>query len=37
LKVPRTSVTIASGHASRNKVIRVAAVTAEFIRDRLRG
>jgi uncharacterized protein len=36
LKLPRSSVTIASGHANRNKVIRVAGVTAEFVRDRLR-
>ena len=28
LKVPRSSVTIASGQTSRNKVIRVAGVTA---------
>ncbi len=37
LKVPRSSVTIASGQISRNKVIRVAGVTAEYIRDRLQG
>jgi uncharacterized protein len=37
LKVPRSSVTIASGQTSRNKVIRVAGVTGEYIRDRLRG
>jgi len=35
LKVPRTSVTIASGRSSRNKVIRVAGVTAEEVRARL--
>ena len=35
LKVPRSSVTIASGQASRNKVIRVAGVTATLVRDRL--
>ncbi len=35
LKVPRSSVTIASGHTSRNKVIRVAGVTAQYVRDRL--
>jgi len=29
LKVPRSSVTIAAGHASRNKVIRVAGLTAQ--------
>lgn len=37
LKVPRSSVTIASGHASRNKVIRVAGVNGQYIRDRLTG
>ncbi len=35
LKVPRSSVTIASGQTSRNKVIRVAGVTAQQVRDRL--
>jgi len=28
LNVPRSSVTIAAGHSSRNKVIRVAGITA---------
>ncbi len=37
LKVPRSSVTIASGQTSRNKVIRVAGVTAQYVRDRLIG
>jgi uncharacterized protein (TIGR00251 family) len=37
LKVPRSSVTIASGAGGRNKVIRVAGVTAQYVRDRLRG
>jgi uncharacterized protein (TIGR00251 family) len=36
LKVPRSSVTIASGQSSRNKVIRVAGMTAEQLRARLR-
>ena len=36
LKVPRSSVTIASGRGSRNKVIRVVGVTAEQVRERLR-
>ncbi len=36
LKVPRPSVTIASGQTSRNKVICVAGVTGQYIRDRLR-
>jgi uncharacterized protein len=35
LKVPRSSVTIASGQTSRNKVIRVAGLTAQQVRDRL--
>jgi len=35
LKVPRSSVTIASGLASRNKLIRVAGLTAQQVRDRL--
>jgi uncharacterized protein len=35
LKVPRSSVTIASGRSSRNKVIRVAGVTAEQVRERI--
>ena len=37
LKVPRSSVTIASGQNSRNKVIRVAGVTGQYVRDRLYG
>ena len=37
LKVPRSSVTIASGQASRNKVIRVTGVGREYVLDRLRG
>ncbi len=35
LNVPRSSITIASGQASRNKVICVAGVTAQQARDRL--
>jgi uncharacterized protein len=35
LKVPRSSVTIASGQSSRNKVIRVVGLSAENIRRRL--
>src|SRR6266852_206931 len=35
LKVPRSSVTIAAGHSGRNKVIRVAGLPAEQVRDRL--
>ena len=36
LNVPRSSVTIASGQTSRNKVIRVSGMTAEQIRAVLR-
>jgi uncharacterized protein (TIGR00251 family) len=35
LKVPRTSVTIAAGQSSRNKVVRVAGLTAQQVRDRM--
>jgi len=35
LKVPRSSVTIAAGLTSRNKVIRVAGLTAAEVRRRL--
>jgi uncharacterized protein (TIGR00251 family) len=35
LKVPRSSVTIASGQNSRNKVIRVAGLSADEIRNRI--
>ncbi len=37
LKVPRSSITIASGQSSRNKVIRVAGVSREYVLDRLSG
>jgi uncharacterized protein (TIGR00251 family) len=36
LKVPRSSVTIAAGETSRNKVIRVAGLSAEEVRRRLK-
>ena len=36
LKVARSSVTIAAGETSRNKVIRVEGVTAEQVRFRLK-
>jgi len=36
LKVPRSSVTIAAGQTSRNKVIRVAGLSAEEVRKRLK-
>jgi uncharacterized protein len=35
LKVPRSSVTIASGQTSRNKVMRVAGLSAEEVRKRI--
>ena len=35
LKVPRSSVTIASGLTSRNKVIRVAGLNARTLRKRI--
>jgi uncharacterized protein (TIGR00251 family) len=37
LKVPRSSVTIAAGKAGRNKVIRVAGMSAEEARKRLQN
>ena len=37
LKVPQSSVTIASGQTSRNKVIRVGGVDGQYVRDRLPG
>jgi uncharacterized protein len=36
LKVPRSSVTIASGETSRDKVIRVAGLSSDEVRRRLR-
>ena len=35
LNLPRSSVTIAAGQTSRNKVIRVSGLTAQQVRDRL--
>ena len=37
LKVPRSSITIAAGETSRNKVIRIAGLSAEQLRRRLQG
>jgi uncharacterized protein len=37
LKVPRSSVSIAAGQTSRNKVIRVAGISAKDLQDRLVG
>ena len=36
LKVPRSSVTIAAGQTSRNKVVRVRGLTATEVADRVR-
>jgi len=36
LDVPRSSVTIASGETSRNKLVRVAGLSADEVRRRLR-
>ena len=36
LKVPRSSVTIAAGQTNRNKVIRVAGLSVEEVRQRLK-
>lgn len=36
LGVPRSSVTIAAGQHSRNKIVRVEGLTAEQVRERLR-
>jgi uncharacterized protein len=35
LNVPRSSITIAAGQTSRNKVICVAGLTAQQVKDRL--
>jgi len=35
LRVPRSSVTIASGQTNRRKVIRVAGLTSQQVRERL--
>jgi uncharacterized protein len=37
LKVPRSSVTIAAGQTSRNKVIRVAGLSVETVQGRLKS
>lgn len=37
LNLPRASVTVASGQASRNKVIRVRGITAAEVEKRLRS
>jgi uncharacterized protein len=35
LKLPRSSVTIASGHSSRSKVLRISGLSVEEIRQRI--
>jgi uncharacterized protein (TIGR00251 family) len=35
LKVPRSSVSIATGEASRNKVICVSGISADYLKERL--
>ena len=37
LNVPRSSVTIAAGESSRQKLIRIAGMKAEHVEERLRG
>jgi uncharacterized protein len=37
LQLPRTSVTIAAGQSSRNKVVRVLGLTAAQVDERLRA
>lgn len=37
LDVPRSSVTIAAGQNRRNKIIRIAGLSAEQVRTRLHG
>jgi uncharacterized protein len=37
LKVPRSSITIAAGETSRNKVIRIFGMSADELRRRLNG
>ncbi|HUK88106.1 MAG TPA: DUF167 domain-containing protein [Terriglobales bacterium] len=37
LQLPRASVTIAAGHSSRNKVVRVRGLTAAQAEERLRA
>jgi hypothetical protein len=37
LRVPRSSVTIAAGESSRNKIIRVHGLTAGQVEERLRS
>jgi uncharacterized protein len=36
LDLPRSSITIVSGHSSRNKVIRITGSTVEHLRSRMK-
>jgi uncharacterized protein (TIGR00251 family) len=36
-EIPRSSVTIASGETSRNKVVRVSSVNKQMVQERLSG
>ena len=36
-EIPRSSVTIASGETSRNKVVRVSSVNKQMVEERLAG
>jgi uncharacterized protein (TIGR00251 family) len=35
LKVPRSSVTIASGHSGRNKIVRISGLSVQQVQERL--
>jgi uncharacterized protein (TIGR00251 family) len=35
LRLPRSSITIAAGQTSRNKVVRISGITADALRQRL--
>lgn len=35
LRLPRSSITIAAGQTSRNKVVRITGITADALRQRL--
>ena len=35
LRLPRSSITIAAGHTSRNKVVRVAGLSASAVAERI--
>ena len=35
LRLPRSSITIAAGHSSRNKVVRITGITASALAERI--